>query len=293
MSDLPKITIVTTSYNQKQYLEEAITSVLDQKYPNLEYIICDGASKDGSVDIIRKYEKHLAHWYSEKDGGQPNALNNGFGRATGDIFGFINSDDVLLPGSLNFVADQFQKGAKWIVGWVKFVEPDNQEWPQLIRTIDSPVDWFTSNPLPQQSTFWLGKYTRELGPFRTDLQYVFDYEFWLRMKFVAGVSPQIVRRCMGTYRLHETSKTVSETGKYPAEFQKVRDEYAKYLTPKQLATVQRFVKSKKYNVYREMALKGLNTGDVSGARRSALKLLRHQAGSLESWRVAFHAIRGH
>src|SRR5437773_452573 len=125
MSQLPRISIVTTSYNQKQYLEEAITSVLDQKYPNLEYIVCDGASKDGSVDIIRKYEKHLTSWYSERDGGQPNALNNGFSRATGDIFGFINSDDTLLPGALHYVAEQFQKGAKWIVGWVKFVEPDN------------------------------------------------------------------------------------------------------------------------------------------------------------------------
>src|SRR5687767_918810 len=122
--NLPKITIVTPSYNQGHFLEETITSVLDQKYPNLEYFVVDGGSKDNSVEIIKKYEQHITWWVSEKDRGQPHALNKGFERATGDVYGFINSDDCLLPGCLNYVGKQFaaDPALKWLVGWVLFVE---------------------------------------------------------------------------------------------------------------------------------------------------------------------------
>src|SRR5204863_8863247 len=101
-----KITIVTPSYNQGRCLEQTILSVIGQQYPNLEYIIMDGGSTDESVEIIKKYERHLAHWESEKDRGQAHAINKGFALATGTIFGWVNSDDFYLPGTLPFVADQ-------------------------------------------------------------------------------------------------------------------------------------------------------------------------------------------
>ena len=101
-----KITIVTPSYNQGRFLEQTILSVVGQQYPNLEYIIMDGGSTDNSVEIIKKYESHLAHWESEKDSGQAHALNKGFALATGTIFGWLNSDDYYLPGTLSFVAEQ-------------------------------------------------------------------------------------------------------------------------------------------------------------------------------------------
>src|SRR4051812_20683804 len=107
---LPKITIVTPSYNQGHFLEQTIQSVLDQNYPNLEYIICDGGSKDQSVEIIKKYEKHLAYWCSEKDRGQSHAINKGFERATGDIYAYINSDDFFHPGAFDRVAETWQSG---------------------------------------------------------------------------------------------------------------------------------------------------------------------------------------
>src|SRR6267142_1062651 len=101
-----KITIVTPSFNQGSFLEQTILSVIGQQYPDLEYIIIDGGSTDNSVEIIKKYASRLAHWESETDRGQAHALNKGFALATGTIFGWINSDDFYLPGTLFFVAEQ-------------------------------------------------------------------------------------------------------------------------------------------------------------------------------------------
>jgi len=103
----PKISIVTASYNQGQFIEETILSVLNQNYPNLEYILIDGGSTDNSVEIIRKYQQHFTYWVSEKDKGQANAINKGLQLCTGDIFNWLNSDDYLEPGSLHKIAAAF------------------------------------------------------------------------------------------------------------------------------------------------------------------------------------------
>ena len=114
----PKITVVTPNYNQGAYIEETINSVLNQNYPNLEYIIMDGGSTDGSLEIIKKYENELTYWVSEKDAGMYDALNKGFSKSSGDIMCWINSDDLLMPNALQNMNELFTDlpAVEWIQG---------------------------------------------------------------------------------------------------------------------------------------------------------------------------------
>ncbi len=112
MINYPKISIVPSSYNQGQFLEETVLSVLNQNYPNLEHIIIDGGSTDNSVDIIKKYEDQLAYWVSEKDKGQTHAINKGFKHSNGEILNWLNSDDLLAPGALHVIAEEFSKNPR-------------------------------------------------------------------------------------------------------------------------------------------------------------------------------------
>src|SRR4051794_2646456 len=189
---LPRITIVTPSYNQGPYLEQTIRSVLDQGYRNLEYIICDGGSTDQSVEIIKKYQDKLAYWCSEKDRGQSHAINKGFERATGDLYAYINSDDYFEPGAFDRVAQGYNDGGKFIVGWSQYLEANGDMRPYPVKPTSEPSDWLVKNPIPQQSSFWSASLWKQLGPFREDLHFSFDYEYWLRIKFKAGVGPHVV-----------------------------------------------------------------------------------------------------
>ncbi len=109
MNRHPKVSIITPSYNQGQFLEQTLQSVLNQDYPNIEYIVVDGASKDQSVDIIKKYEKQIDWWVSEPDKGQSDAVNKGWKRATGEIIGWLNSDDLLMPGAVSRMVAAFEE----------------------------------------------------------------------------------------------------------------------------------------------------------------------------------------
>ena len=289
---LPRITVVTPSFNQAQYLEQTIRSVLDQDYPGLEYMVCDGGSTDGSVDIIRRYADRIAWWVSEKDRGQSHAINKGFARATGDVYGYINSDDILYPGALEAVGRAYAAGAKWVVGWVQTIEVDGGEWPQLPEKIGTPSDWFARNPIPQQASFWAAEHWKTLGPFKEEFRYAFDYEFWLRLRFVAGVHPTIVHKRLGSYRLHENSKTVSEWDAFEPEFIRARDMHVTRLSAPDRREAERKRRRKEFERHRVLGWQALKKADVAEARRQAFEALRRSRLGPESWRLVYCALRG-
>ncbi len=185
---LPKITIVTPSFNQAKYLESTILSVLGQGYPNLEYIIVDGGSTDGSVDIIRKYEKQLAWWVSEPDNGLYDGLQKGFGRSTGEIMAWLNADDMYHQKSLFTVADIFNRfeEVKWLMGTNTFFDeagrgflyddlPYGQRWSRLRLQLSD------GRFIQQESVFWRRTLWNQAGGFiDQNLALAADFELWLR-----------------------------------------------------------------------------------------------------------------
>jgi glycosyltransferase involved in cell wall biosynthesis len=290
---LPRISIVTPSYNQGQFLEQTIRSVLDQGYPNLEYLICDGGSTDNSVEIIRKYEKQLAFWCSEKDRGQSHAINKGFERATGDLYAYINSDDYFLPGAFDRVAKTYQDGGKFIVGWSQYLEPTGDFRPYPVQQHSEPSDWLIKNPIPQQSSFWAASLWNKLGAFREDLHYSFDYEYWLRLRFKGDVGPHVVHQCLAIFRLHGASKTMSGATPFDPDDSKLRDEYMPYLSRPERRLVRSAQRRMQARAARKAGWAALQRHDVKEARRRAWATVSNATMSAESWRLMFCALRGH
>jgi glycosyltransferase involved in cell wall biosynthesis len=204
----PKISVVTPSYNQGQFLEETITSVIGQCYPNLEYIIMDGGSIDNSVEVIKKYEKHLSYWVSAKDGGQAAAINQGFARATGDILCWLNSDDTFLPGTLFHVAQQLNTEKPMILFGNTYYMTEghprargtdlNEYYP---HTNLAYCDYIT-----QPSSFWTRKTWEQTGRLDETYHYIFDWDWFIRAQ-IAQVQFIPTVKYLSVYRFHVAHKT--------------------------------------------------------------------------------------
>ena len=220
-----KISIVTPSFNQGQFLEETILSVLDQNYPNLEYIVIDGGSTDSTLDVIRKYEDRISYWVSEKDRGQVHAINKGIEQTTGDVFGFLNSDDVYLPGTFDTIARHFEAHpeSEWVCGdTIMFGEglPDERIETVVPKSAAHCLSW--AYTAAQPGHFW----KRELiaSGFDEGWPYDFDHDMYVRL-LLDGHKCEYIPQAFAKYRLHEASKTVAENHRQIAEFERSAEVY--------------------------------------------------------------------
>jgi glycosyltransferase involved in cell wall biosynthesis len=223
----PKISIVTPSFNQAGYLEETLHSIFNQRYPNLELIVVDGGSTDGSVEIIKKYADRFAWWVSERDSGQTEAINKGMRRVSGEIVGYLNSDDVLLPGALLRVAEEFRKNSdcRWLTGrFVFFGDEPEQNFEHPVDVPKHAGGWFGRDPIAQPSTFWRADVTKQHGLFDESYRFGMDYEYWVRI-VTAGEKCHFVDYPISGYRLHNSSKTVAMADRFAADNQRIRDTY--------------------------------------------------------------------
>lgn len=247
MTNLPRITIVTPSFNQASYLEQTIRSVLDQGYPNLEYGVVDGGSTDGSVQIIERYRHKLDFAIIEPDGGQTEAINKGLHRAQGEIVGWLCSDDTLLPGSLQMIGQHFASHGRdvWLAGACRVVDPNGQ-----VTSVAKPCGEFTipgvllrsdNRPVvfPQPSMFWRRSLHDQLGLLDESLHYCMDFDFWLRL-IKAGHRPTLLETELATYRLHDTSKSCAAPEGFLHEHVVIEGRYSRTLSlPQRLAVYRR------------------------------------------------------
>jgi glycosyltransferase involved in cell wall biosynthesis len=208
---LPLISIVTPSYNQASYLEETIQSVLSQDNANLEYIIIDGGSTDGSVEIIKRYESKLSWWVSEPDLGQTDAINKGFERANGEIFAWLNSDDTYLPNAVHEAVTFLQKfqDVGMVYGDANLVDKDGDiigKFParqtDYLRLRHGYVH------IPQQSAFFRAALWKKVGPLDPTFYFAMDYDLWVRLAKISNV--QYHPRLWANFRLHRGTKSVTE-----------------------------------------------------------------------------------
>ena len=211
----PKISIITPSLNQGDFIEQTILSVLSQGYPNLEYLILDGGSSDATLGVLERYAGKVS-WSSETDKGQTDAINKGLRRATGSIVGYLNADDLLLPGALKKVGEAFTDNpqACWVTGKCRIVDEKNNEIRRPITVYKNTLLGLHSfslllmaNYISQPATFLRREALESIGYLDENLRYVMDYEYWLRL--YSKYPPVFIPEYLAAFKIHQRSKTTS------------------------------------------------------------------------------------
>lgn len=266
----PKISIITPSYNQAQFIERTILSVLNQNYPNLEYIIIDGGSTDGSVEIIKKYENRLTYWVSEKDKGTYDANNKALARITGDYWCVVNSDDCLVDGVLNKISQVIiqHPNEKWIVGGVRFIDENDN-----IQGGEIPVKPASINGYTFLHGCWISHPTvflhktliEEIGYFNK--YHLMDMDYWLRLE-KNNYKPYVWNEYVASLRDHKDCKSADRI-KLQEEYLKV---YENFVVANGITNNIEVKKKTRYNfiVYYKMKISFLL---VKNDRKSTLKYL--------------------
>jgi glycosyltransferase involved in cell wall biosynthesis len=231
---LPKISIVTPSFNQAEFLEATIQSVLSQNYPNLEYIIIDGGSTDNSIEIIKRYESHLYFWCSEPDGGQYEAINKGFSHATGEIMAWLNSDDLYCPWALKTIASILTEQPE--IEWITTLNRGVWDWHGHFIRVD-PTSGYSREAflegcylpgsqtflgtIQQESTFWRRSLWKKVGGLRTQYRLAGDFDLWAQFcphtELYATASPLGGFRLQQHQRSRQIEQYILEAGKSLAE----------------------------------------------------------------------------
>ena len=207
--NFPKISIITPSFNQGQFIEETILSILNQDYPNIEYIIIDGGSTDVTVEIIKKYSNRITYWISEKDSGQSEAINKGFKMSTGEIVGWINSDDVLIAGAIKTVMEYFVNNREidFLIGYTLVMDVKSRILYNYFTL--KQRRWYAKHGIyhiSQPSMFWNKKIFEIVGYLREDFHARMDQEFLIRVLKNSYKIGQ-VKKILSGFRVHDESKT--------------------------------------------------------------------------------------
>lgn len=218
MDKYPLVTIITPSYNQGRFIEETLLSVLNQDYPNIEYIVMDGSSTDNTLEILKKYSTRIT-WFSEKDKGQSDAINKGFRLAKGEVIAWLNSDDTYLPGAIRKAVDYLYTNpeAKFVYGEGYHISENGEVLERY------PTEQFSYSHLAetcficQPTTFWKKEIFETVGFLNTDLQYAMDYDYWIRIA-KKYKSLYYINEYLANSRMYPENKTLSKRVEAHAEF---------------------------------------------------------------------------
>ncbi|MFO8009055.1 MAG: glycosyltransferase family 2 protein [Candidatus Brocadiia bacterium] len=237
---MPRISIVVPSLNRADMIEETLRSILLQGYPDLQLIVIDGGSTDGTVELLEQYDPHLTGWVSEPDEGQSQAINKGMRQATGEVLAYINTDDLYTPGALVHVGELFaDPDVHWVSGPGELFGPGvgkPYRWPR--RAWTERWQWLIGNCLTQSSTFWRRTVIEQAGLFDEDMHRSMDYEYWLRI-VANGFELTWTDKVLSRFRIHSGSITGEPAGEFPTEEDEMRERYLEILSEEERRKAQR------------------------------------------------------
>jgi len=226
-----RFSIIVPSYNQGKYIEKTLNSILQQNYPDLEIIVIDGGSSDETINILKTYDNEIFYWVSEKDYGQSHAFNKGLNVATGDIIGWLNSDDIYYFNTINSAKNFFQKNKNIDIVFANYDfidEKDNVLFTRKEILFDLEIYYWTKNCYHANlAGFFRKKCFDRCGGLREDLHFGMDYELYLRFG-VNGCKYGHIKEIWGGYRLHEDSKSITSSTKQKIDGEKIHIEYRKH-----------------------------------------------------------------
>jgi len=271
-SDSPLVSIVTPSYNQAKYLEDTMQSVLNQGYPNLEYIVVDGASTDGSVEIIRNYEDRLAWWVSEKDRGQAEAINKGLARATGEIIAWLNSDDTYLPGAIASAVEVFEENPDVLLVYGNMLAiNENGETINLLRYRQLTLeDLLCFQIIGQPAVFFRRNALEKAGNLDRTYHFLLDHHLWLRLALQGSILH--VDETWAAARYHAEAKNRARAAEFGREAFRILD-WARQTQPALASVLKKIDRRARASAHRVDARYLLDGGQPWAALKAWMRAL--------------------